>query len=229
LPGPADDGAIAADKAALTPGQVSSSFANVTSYSRGINGVMFDVSGGLPMTALAGLAGSVRLQAGTGGDPSAWADAPRPANIGIRPGAGVNGSDRVTLVWDDGAVRNTWLRVTVPALPQYGLVNADLFYFGNLVGDVGTADITIVNTLDLFAVRRNFFSTSPITGRFDFDRDGRVTAADFMLARVNVLHYLPRLVAPAPAASAASVAGGGLGSAPGTRRVADEVLSLARA
>jgi hypothetical protein len=223
LAGPADDGAIAPDKSALTPGQVASSFANVTSYSRGINGVMFDVSGGLPMTALAGLAGSVRLQVGTSGDPSSWAAAPRPSSVGIRAGAGANGSDRITLVWDDGAIRNTWLRVTVPAVPLYGLANADLFYFGNLVGDVGTADSTVVNTLDLFAVRRSYFSTSPITGRFDFDRDGRVTAADYVLARGNVLRALPRLVTPLPP-PAPSVAGVGGRATGGTRRVAYEVL-----
>jgi len=39
---------------------------------------------------------SVRLQVGTGGDPSSWPDAPRPTNIGVRPGVGVNGSDRPT-------------------------------------------------------------------------------------------------------------------------------------
>src|SRR5438094_56497 len=39
-----DDTAIAADKAALLPGQPISA-ANFTSYARGINGVMIDVSG----------------------------------------------------------------------------------------------------------------------------------------------------------------------------------------
>jgi hypothetical protein len=217
-PGASDDGAIATDKAALLPGQPAT-FANVTSYARGLNGIMFDVSGNIPMTALAGLAGSVRFQAGRDGDPSTWPDAPRPALIGIRGGAGVNGSDRVTLVWNDRAVRNLWLRVTIPALPQYGLAGADVFYFGNLVGDVGTDSTPWVNTVDLFAVRRNFFSTSPLTGRFDFDRDGRVTAADYAQARGNIHRRLQRLVAPAQ-----SVAGGATGATGGTERVADGVL-----
>ena len=40
----ADDAAIAADKRALLPGQAAS-FADVTSYVKGINGVMVDVQG----------------------------------------------------------------------------------------------------------------------------------------------------------------------------------------
>src|SRR5207248_6531927 len=39
----ADDGAIATNKQALLPGQTAT-FANYTSYSRGINGVMVDIA-----------------------------------------------------------------------------------------------------------------------------------------------------------------------------------------
>ena len=42
--GAADDAAVAPDKSALLPGQAAT-FANVTSYTRGINGVMFDLAG----------------------------------------------------------------------------------------------------------------------------------------------------------------------------------------
>jgi hypothetical protein len=38
-----DDGAIAPDKAAILPGDESATFANYTSYSRGINGIMMDI------------------------------------------------------------------------------------------------------------------------------------------------------------------------------------------
>jgi hypothetical protein len=41
---PADDAAIAPDKQALLPGQTAD-FANYTSYSRGINGIMVDIAG----------------------------------------------------------------------------------------------------------------------------------------------------------------------------------------
>src|SRR5687767_14681429 len=40
----ADDAAIATDKSALLPGQTAT-FANYTSYSRGINGIMVDIAG----------------------------------------------------------------------------------------------------------------------------------------------------------------------------------------
>jgi hypothetical protein len=167
---------------------------------------MVDISGGVPLTALAGLAASVGLRTGSAGDPATWAAAPRPSEIGIRPGAGANGSDRVTLVWPDGAIRNTWLQVTVPALPEFGLSGTDVFYVGNLVGEVGNGVATLsVNSLDLLAVRRHFFSTSPVTGRFDFDRDGRVTATDFSIARGNLSGGLALLAAGPSAGAVAPV------------------------
>jgi len=138
-----DDFAIAADKAALLPGQTAT-FDNVTSYSRGINGVMVDVLG---------LRGDVSaddfdLSVGTPG--GAWAAAPAPASVGRRPGAGAAGSDRVTLTWADGAVKNSWLRVTVKANSHTDLAANDVFYFGNLVAETGDSPATFrVNALDI--------------------------------------------------------------------------------
>ena len=195
--GPSDDGAIAADKAALLPGQAGS-FANVTGYSRGINGLMIDVNGNLPMTALAALAGSIGLRAGTGGDASGWAEAVRPSQVAIRQGAGVNGSDRLTLIWPDGTIRNTWLHVTVPVLPQFGLAAPDVFYFGNLIGETGGANALAVDVLDLARTRGSTGTTAPTSiGRFDLDRDGVVNAADVILVRNNQRRSLPLLQAPA--------------------------------
>jgi hypothetical protein len=192
---PADDDAIATDKVALRPGQAAS-FANVTSYSRGINGMMFDVSGRVPLTALVGLAANVGLKAGTGGDPATWPDAPRPSQIGVRPGAGVNGTERVTLVWPDEAIVNKWLRVSIPAMPEFGMAAGDVFCFGNLPGDTGNGSTLVVNGLDLLAVRRKFFTSASVTSPFDFDRDGRVGAADFSVARANYLRGLTGVAAP---------------------------------
>ena len=54
------------------------------------------------------------VKMGTGGDPSTWAAAPTPT-VGVRRGAGVGGSDRVTLTFPDNAIKNVWLQVTVRA------------------------------------------------------------------------------------------------------------------
>jgi hypothetical protein len=72
-----------------------------------------------------------------------------------------------------------------------------------------------VNSLDLLAVRRNLFSNAPVTSRFDFDRDGRVTAADYSLARSNYFRRLLNLTEPVPQAASSTARAG---------RLADELL-----
>jgi hypothetical protein len=194
----ADDGAIATDKSALLPGQATTA-ANVTNAFGGINGVMIDLSGGLPMTALAGIAASLGLEVGAGAA-AGWAAAPGPTQIGIRPGAGVGGSDRITLTWPDGAIRNAWLRVTVHASPASGLARDDVFSFANLIGD---ADGNLrVNALDLAAVKRALNSTAPVTSATDITRDGRVNALDLAAVKQNLSRSLQPVAWPAAAVGA---------------------------
>jgi hypothetical protein len=195
--GAADDAAVATDKRPLFDGEAAGA-RNLTGYSRGINGVMIDVLGGLPATALAGIAQSIGLKAGAGGDPATWADAPRPSQIAVRPGAGVGGSDRITLVWPDGAIRKTWLRVSVPAVPEYGLAREDVFYFGNLVGETGDAASALrVAALDMAAVRRSISPAPvPVTSAADINRDGRVNALDLAAVRSGLFNSLRPIATP---------------------------------
>jgi ELWxxDGT repeat protein len=129
-----DDAAVAPDKRALRAGGATS-FANVSSYTRGINGLMIDVAG-LPAGGELS-ADDFAFRAGRSADTAAWADAPAPTSIAVRRGAGAGGGDRVTLTWPDGAIRNAWLQVTLKATANTGLPGDDVFYFGSLVGDAG--------------------------------------------------------------------------------------------
>ena len=189
LAGPADDGAIAPDKAALLPGQ-RPSFANYTSYSRGINGVMVDVAG-LP----AGSAGAIGaddfvFRAGNNGDPSTWGVAPAPATVGARE-LDEDGVTRVTITWRDGVVRNRWLQVTVKAGAGTGLASDDVFFFGNLAGETGDeAGVARVTSGEPSLARPLLFSDSGIGDPYDFDRSGRVEGADVLLVRRNVYRRL---------------------------------------
>jgi hypothetical protein len=204
----ADDNALAPDKRALRPGE-SAAFANVTGYSRGINGLMIDVAG-LPAGAAPG-PGDFTFGVGNGSPAAAWADAPAPTSVAVRRGAGFHGSGRVTVIFPDGAIRNAWLRVTVLATDRTGLAAPDVFYFGNLVGDAGDAQATgsgggarsiAVDAADLFATRRGIAtpgSAAPANVA-DHNRDGRVNALDLVLVRANLFRTL------APPASAASLA-----------------------
>jgi len=180
--GAADDAAIATDKRSLSPGQ-SAAFENLTSYSRGINGIMLDVAN-LPRDPVAS---DFVFETAAGPDATTWGPAPLPSSITRRPGAGVGGSDRVTLVWPDGAVRNAWLRVTFT--PALGVPASDrVTTFGNLAGDTANpaGAAPAVTASDVIQTRARLFTDAPITSRYDFNRDGRVTGTDVILARRNL-------------------------------------------
>ena len=202
-----DDAAVAPDKAALLPGQPPT-FVNVTSYTRGINGIMIDVVG------LADAAERLLFHTAPSPDAAAWQAAPAPLSITRRAGAGVDGSDRITVVWASGAIVNRWLRVTLPPDAAAGLASADVSYWGNLVGETGVGGPTpVVNALDVSATRAASTSTGRRVGlasRFDFNRDGRANAVDWAIVRRAMFSTLP--VAAAPASAAPS------------RRIAEQVL-----
>jgi ELWxxDGT repeat protein len=210
---PADDRAIASDKAALLPGQAPS-FANVTTYDKGLNGVMIDVAD-LPEGPALSAVDFTFAGPNAGGLTS----------VTVRRGAGVNGSDRVTLIFLEydrplaapgpKAVGNGWLTVTMKANAHTGLSAPDVFSFGNLIGDA-TGDLR-VNALDVAAVKRDLNTPTTVTTRTDINRDGRVNALDVALVKRNLGHAL---AVPLPVAIplAAPVA------EPPPRRVAEDVL-----
>lgn len=172
-----DDQAIAVDKSALLPGQ-RATFANYTSYSRGINGLMIDFTGTHGTIS----ADDFTFRIGNNNLPASWADAPPPLAVVTRPGAGVSGSDRVEIIWADGAIRNTWLEITVRANGDTGLAAPSVFYFGNAVGETGNtladANINLVDVLRTFNHLHNSQETVGITDPYDFNRDGKVSVAD---------------------------------------------------
>ena len=119
----------------------------------------------------------------------------RPGN-----GAGVNKTDRITLIWPNGAIKNQWLRVTVKADAVSWLPRDDVFYFGNLVGETGDAATPLwVSAVDFNAARQytRFFPGSVgIQNQYDIDRDGVAGPADVAAVRSNLFHRLPRSTAP---------------------------------
>jgi hypothetical protein len=204
-----DDGAIAADKQAYRPAAAAGAgprFANLSSYSRGINGVMVDVAG-LFGRALA--LSDFEFRTGTGPDPAAWPLAPAPS-MAVRRGAGAGGSDRFTFVWPDNAVRNTWLRVTVKSNGTTALAAPDVFYFGHLAGESGNrwpASGPAVNAVDQARTRAAIAASRgavPITNPFDYNRDGRVNALDLAVSRAGERDALPQL---SPAAALPATGG----------------------
>lgn len=180
-----DDAAVATDKTALRPGN-KAGFSHYTSYSRGLNGILVDI-GGLPGTPTAA---DFAFATGNTDAVASWGVAPVPASVSVRRGAGVSGSDRITLIWADNAVRNSWLEVRVLATTATGLAADDVFYFGNAVGETGNhAGVDArVDAEDESLARANVrgpFVPASVTDPYDFNRDRQVNATDQILARVN--------------------------------------------
>jgi hypothetical protein len=174
------------------PGETAT-FANYSSYSLGINGVMIDVAG------LAGTptADDFAFHVGNGGHPNSWTPVAAEPTITVRPGEGADGSDRVVITFDDGAVANQWLEVAMFATARTGLPETDLFYFGNAVAEAGdSTEDAKVNVADMLLARNNprtFLDPAPIDFAYDYNRDGRVNATDMLLARNNPTNFLNAL------------------------------------
>ena len=208
--------AIAVDKAALLPGQ-KASFANVTSFSRGINGIMIDIFG------LVGTPGvsDFQFRVGKTGDASTWAAGPAPLSIVRRNGDGKDDSDRLLVTFPSGSIVDKWLQVTLKATSTTGLVSPEVFYFGNLVGETGNAAAGAtslsVNALDVIETRTHSHGGPvPVTNRFDFNRDGRVNLLDLVTVRSRQSRPPLNLIT-APTSSAAAAAAGA--TAPAVRSV----------
>jgi hypothetical protein len=194
-----DDDAVATDKQPLLPGRPVTA-ANISSYTKGLNGLMIDLVG---VDAAANpTAVDFSFQAGSGGNPATWPNAPAPKVVSVRRGAGAGGSAPVVVTWPDAPRRNTRLRLTDNATPLTGLTANDVFYFGNLVGDTGgTTSPPAVDADDILRTRAAI-STGPVDlySAADHNRDGRVNVLDVLAARGNLstTAALPLAVLPLP-------------------------------
>ena len=193
--GGSDDDAVAPDKTALLPGQTAT-FANYTSYSKGINGIMIDLAG-LPPVGVPVAADFEARIGNDAADPATWRAAPAPA-VSVRRGAGAGGSDRVVLTWPDGAIKRTWLRVTVAANARTRLVSPDVFYFGNAPGETGDDPTAFtVNSRDVARTRNRQRTAADLASPYDFNRSGQtVNSADVAVARNHHPFTLRRITAP---------------------------------
>jgi hypothetical protein len=215
-PNAADDAAIVTVNwtKPLLPGSTTFDAGNYTNYTRGINGVMIDVLG-LPAGAESSLGPddfTFRTTTGAGG--TTWRPAPPPKSVTVRRGAGVGGTDRVTLLWDDYqpggtspnmAVANGWLEVTVKANADTGLAQPDVFTFGNLIGDdnVDTRG-AVVDALDLALIKRSTGRAEGILDTRDFNHDNRINALDLAAVKRNLGRSLAMPVIADPPATLAT-------------------------
>ena len=206
-----DDAAIATDKTAYQPNGTLAGFANVSSYSRGINGIMIDLAGGGNHAAIS--AADFVFKIGNDNAPAAWATLTATATVSVRTGQGTSGADRVEITWTANSIRNTWLEVQVLANANTGLTAADLFFWGSKIGDVGTsspAGTFLTSAIDKTLVLAGLLGRAPITNTLDFNRDGNVTGIDasIVLSSLGSITRIQIAAGPfAPEAAASSDAG----------------------
>ena len=187
-------------KTALLPGQTAT-FANLTSYIRGINGMVIDIAG-LPGTPTAA---DFVFRVGTDANPATWPvlsgdDLP---TVSVRPGAGSGGSDRVTFIWAaDKAPKNAWLQCEVLATANTGLANKDTCYIGNLVGETGRGNTASLASVSIFDVNRTVASygttNAGITDPTDFNRTDVVDIFDVNTVVASYTATLMLFTTPVP-------------------------------
>lgn len=193
-----DDRAIATDKAALLPGGTATG-QNYTNFSKGITGVMIDLTSITHPERIDAQSFDFRVR--TEESPFRWAEAPAPEDVVVRPGAGTDGSDRVTIVWPEGAIVGTWLRVRVKTSADgsgTGLCQYDTFYFGNLPGESGGAEADAAVAMDDLGLVLDALGSPShdVNSPLDYDRDGSVTLSDLATALGHLGERLNLLQAP---------------------------------
>ena len=206
------------DKVALLPGETAT-FANYTSYFRGINGMVFETFDFVEVPTLATIGDFFEFRVGNDNAVGSWATAQSPNSVVYQADVDALGTDLLFLTWTDNAIQNTWLQVTALANGSTGLQSPSEFYFGNAIAETGnSAADTRVNLLDVGLTRENQtgFTPAAIDNSYDFDRDGRVNLIDVGIARSNQTGFtnLALITPPANrvAAGASSESGGKEGS-----------------
>jgi hypothetical protein len=199
--------AIAPDKSAYIPGgfptgTLTVGVQNVTSYTRGINGIMVELTGTHGTLTAADFTVKMSGQnLAADNAPSGWAAAPS-FTLTELANTPTSGTTRYELVWPDGAIVDQYLSVTTLANANTGLAAPDTFYFGNRVGDAFTSYPGFFNTdaTDALEARGNQSPFVGITNPYDFDRDAVVNASDELAARFDQ-NFMAALVLSNPPAA----------------------------
>ena len=194
--------ALDANKVMLRSGATTqtTAFANVSNYTRGINGAVLDVAG-LASTSITAADFIFRVAPnGASGvvNPSIWANAPTPSALVVTAGT-TSAPGRVQLEWSDNQIQNTWLQIVVRANANTGLTTPAVFYLGHAQAEINGVGPYRVSVADLSPVQTGI-STSlvGVNDLRDLNKDRRVTVADlsFVQARVSTTVNLNNITIP---------------------------------
>lgn len=182
--------AIDGSKVLLTPtsSPLPTTFANVSNYSRGINGVTVDVLG-LAKSNLT--TGDVLLRVIDGAEssatpPSSWREAPTPSSISVTPGTATTAA-RIRFEWPDGVIQNSWLQIIIRPTANTGLAGPAVYYFGHAMSETNGIAPYRITGADLSLVQGAIANDLVAIGDIrDINKDRRVTGADLSLLQGKI-------------------------------------------
>jgi hypothetical protein len=101
------------------------------------------------------------------------------------------------------SIANRWLRITILASENTGLVQPEVYYIGHLLGETtGIAGgLFTVSFTDAAPIRSAIGQTAIINSTIDIDKNGTVSFADISAMRPNVGAQLTNITIPAAASS----------------------------
>jgi hypothetical protein len=170
---------------------------NIISATRGITGVVLDLDS---LPSLNNISFEFRMSPQGAFDEeaepfTAWVSAPPPSSVTLQPSEGLEGSDRVQILWADDVISNRYLYIKIMAA---GTTTAELF-LGHLLGETSgpKANTFTVAFADITSIRESVGQTVGADFRQDIDKNGTVTFADISAMRANVGAQLPQITVPA--------------------------------
>jgi hypothetical protein len=188
----------AADLNAIDPNKVpvplgtQATFANISGYSRGINGVKFMVNA-LPNDGANLSPADFRVRHGRTNNINTWAAGPAPT-VTVLPNAGPNGEDCVLLVFPNNSIQDTYGAFQMLATANTGLAQTHTAVFGNVRGDTGARFLGNPpfgrDAADFQAMAQPgvLFQPAPVGSNTDVNKSARTDAFDFQavaLAGIN--------------------------------------------
>jgi hypothetical protein len=199
-----DSSAIATNKTAYIPsgGTTTTSFSNMSSYTKGINGIAVDLAG--TQGTISEDDFTVRMSGqfnAMNNSPGTWTAAPS-FTLAVDVDTPVAGTNRYKLIWPDESIVDRYVYVLVEGNDteggfntNTGLVTSDYFFFGNMIGDTGqdAYPYPYVNATDQLQTRANSGDTD-ILSFFDFNRDAEVNATDQLIVRDAVGNFMPYMI-----------------------------------
>ena len=172
---------------------------NLVNSPRGINGIGFDIQGvwNSPSLSASDFVFQMSPQgafASGGHPPVSWGPAPSPSSVSVFGGD----PTRVLLQWPDNSIRGCWLRITVLANSNTGLENPEVFYLGQLTGEISgpLEGFFTVTFSDIVPVRAAIGQQTDPGSSLDIDKNGVVSFADISALRSNVGAELTNVTIP---------------------------------